>query len=92
MLGYPCENIQLIPGMFVQQLEGKGRAFIGFIPKTIKSVALLYLIYIVLGVGFLPLRWLAYNVDMRHIQYQGETLPVPTSPLPPGISVSPGIR
>ena len=27
------------------------------------------------------------NLDMRHIQYQGETLP-----LPPGISVSPGIR
>ena len=29
------------------------------------------------------------NVDMRHIQYQGETLPLPPSP---GISVSPGIR
>ena len=29
------------------------------------------------------------NIDMRHIQYQGETLP--PSPLPPGISVSPGI-
>ena len=26
-------------------------------------------------------------LEMRHIQYQGETLP-----LPPGISVSPGIR
>ena len=30
------------------------------------------------------------ELDMRHIQYQGETLP--PSPLPPGISVSPGIR
>ena len=28
-----------------------------------------------------------FKLDMRHIQYQGETLP-----LPPGISVSPGIR
>ena len=30
------------------------------------------------------------EVDMRHIQYQGETLP--PFPLPPGFSVSPGIR
>ena len=30
------------------------------------------------------------DVDMRRSQYQGETLPLP--PLPPGISVSTGIR
>ena len=30
------------------------------------------------------------NIDIRHIQYQGETLP--PLPLPSGISVSPGIR
>ena len=32
------------------------------------------------------------NIDMRYIQYPGETLPPsPLSPCPPGISVSPGI-
>ena len=32
----------------------------------------------------------ATNIDMKHIQYQGETLP--PFPFPPGISLSPGIR
>ena len=40
----------------------------------------------VLSAQDIPIGW----VDMRHIQYQGETLP--PFPLPPGISVSPGIR
>ena len=72
----------------------------GMTPYKIQKETISYRVCIQSQIIFLPLKHYPSDetiatsckascsiLDMTHIQYQGETLP-----LPPGISVSPGIR